>query len=325
MAELTKIVYDGSGDRETAKDTFPRVLRDLFQTDPDVVYLDADLMNSFGTQPLAAEMPERCIDCGIQEANMIGVAAGMSAVGKKPYVHTFGPFASRRVFDQAFLSIAYAHNNVRIVGSDPGVTAAFNGGTHMPFEDTALYRVVPGAMIVDVVDSAQFEWALRSTKDRPGLTYIRTPRKGGKQVYPENAQFQEGKAAVLRDGKDVLLVGAGIMVAEMLAAAEKLAAEGIEAAVIDVVTVKPLDCDTIVEYAKKCGAVLTAENADELGGMAAAVTACLAAECPVPVLSIGSGDRFGQVGPEDYLRKEYGLTAENVVEKAKAVLAKKAK
>lgn len=323
MADLTKIVYDGSADRETAKDAFPRVLRDLFNEDKDVVYLDADLMNSFGTQPLAAEMPERCIDCGIAEANMFGVAGGMSAVGRKPYIHTFGPFASRRVFDQAFLSIAYAQNSVRIVGSDPGVTAAFNGGTHMPFEDTALYRVVPGAMLVDVADSVQFEWALRSTKDRPGLTYIRTPRKGGAQVYPVGAKFQEGKANVLRDGGDVALVGAGIMVAEMLAAAEALAKEGIEAAVIDVVTVKPLDCDTIVEYAKKCGAVVTAENANELGGMAAAVTECLAAECPVPVLSIGSGDRFGQVGPEDFLRGEYGLTAENVVAKAKAVIAKK--
>ena len=256
MAELTKIVYDGSGDRETAKDTFPRVLRDLFQADPEVVYLDADLMNSFGTQPLAAEMPERCIDCGIQEANMIGVAAGMSSVGKKPYVHTFGPFASRRVFDQAFLSIAYAHNSVRIVASDPGVTAAFNGGTHMPFEDTALYRVVPGAMIVDVVDSVQFEWALRSTKDRPGLTYIRTPRKGGKQVYPLDAQFQEGKAAVLRDGVDVLLVGAGIMVAEMLAAEAVVAVQGIGSAELVAVTGQAPDFPTDDEQPPKNGAGL---------------------------------------------------------------------
>ena len=208
---MIELVYAGQQDDIAIKDAFPMVLKELFDQDPDVIYFDADLMNSMGTYKLAKERPDRCIDCGIQEANMVGVAAGASALGKKPYVHTFGPFAGRRCYDQVFISVGYANNNVRIIGSDAGVTAAYNGGTHMPFEDIALYRAIPEAMIIDVTDRIQFRAALLQTKDRDGVTYIRCPRKDCKRVYGENTTFTLGKANVLREGTDCVIVACGIM------------------------------------------------------------------------------------------------------------------
>ncbi len=323
MAEITKTVYDGSKGKRLMRDVFASTIRDLLNEDKDVVYLDADLMNSFGTQKLQTEMSDRCIDCGIMEANMVGVAGGMSAVGKKPYAHTFGPFASRRCFDQVFLSVGYAQNSVRIIGSDPGVTAAFNGGTHMPFEDVAMYRTVPGALLVDVADDRQFEYFLRATKDRSGVTYIRTPRKDMVKIYADDETFEEGKAKVLRDGSDVVIVAAGIMVAVALAAASELEKEGVSAAVIDIVSIKPFDTATVVEYAKKCGAVVSAENANVLGGLGGAVAEALAENAPTPMQRIGAQDRFGEVGPEDYLRKAIGLEPSDVMAAAKRVIAMK--
>lgn len=320
---IQKLAYDGSYHSKDMKTVFAETLSELFAEDCDVVYLDADLMNSIGTLKLLKEMPERCINCGIQEANMIGVAAGLSAVGKKPYVHTFGPFASRRCFDQVFLSVGYAQNNVRIVGSDPGVSAAFNGGTHMPFEDVAMYRAIPGAMIVDTVDPVQFKAALKNTKDRSGVTYIRTPRKSCVTVYPEGTVFKEGEAVVLKEGNDAAVFACGIMVAVALQAANMLDAEGISAAVIDPYTIKPLDADAIVSYAKRCGAVVTVENANVMGGLGAAVAECLAKSCPTPVEMVGVEDRWGQVGPEDFLRQEYGLTPQNIVEHVKKAIKRK--
>ena len=323
MAQITKTIYDGSKGERLMRDVFASTIRDLLLEDKDVLYLDADLMNSFGTQKLQKEMSDCCIDCGIMEANMMGVAGGMSAVGKKPYAHTFGPFASRRCFDQVFLSVGYAKNSVRIIGSDPGVTAAFNGGTHMPFEDIALYRVIPDALIVDVADDVQFEHFLRATKDRPGVTYLRTPRKDMVKVYDPSETFEEGKAKVLKDGSDVALVAAGIMVSVALEAAAQLEKEGISAAVIDVVSIKPLDCNTVVEYAQKCGAVVTAENANVLGGLGAAVAECLAENAPTPMQRIGAQDRYGEVGPEDYLRKTFGLEPTDVAAAAKRAIGLK--
>lgn len=323
MAELTKIIYDGTKGDRAMRDVFATTMRELLTEDPDVVYIDADLMNSFGTQKLQADMSDRCIDCGIMEANMIGVAAGMSAVGRKPYAHSFGPFASRRCYDQVFLSVAYARNDVRIIGSDPGVTAAFNGGTHMPFEDVALYRVIPDALIVDVADDVQFEYFLRATKDHKGLTYIRTPRKDSNKIYDPSEKFEIGKGKLLREGSDIAIVASGIMVAVALNAAELLAKEGIQASVIDPVTIKPLDCDLIVEYAKKCGAVVTAENANVKGGLGGAVAECLSETYPTPMQRIGAQDRFGEVGPEDYLRKVFGLEPSDVVAACKRAIALK--
>lgn len=321
---MIDLAYTGKADEKTIKDSFADVLRELFAEDPDVIYLDADLMNSMGTYKLSREYPDRCIDCGIQEANMVGVAAGASAVGKKPYVHTFGPFAGRRCYDQVFISVGYAKNNVRIIGSDAGVTAAYNGGTHMPFEDIALYRAIPGAMIIDVTDQVQFHAAIRETKDREGVTYIRCPRKNCTKVYGPHTEFTFGKANVLKEGNDCAVIACGIMVAEALKAAELLEAEGIHIAVIDPVTVKPLDTETVLAYAKSCGAIVTAENATVIGGLGSAVCECVAEACPTVVKRVGVQDLYGEVGDVNYLKERFGLTAAVIAEKVKeAIRAKK--
>ncbi len=322
---MFKNVYNDEMDKVLPKDVFPSVLSELMENDKDVVYLDADLMNSIGCNGFAVKYPGQAFDVGVQEANMTGMAAGMSAEGKIPYIHTFGIFASRRIYDQVFLSIAYAKNNVRIIGSDPGVTAAYNGGTHMPFEDIALYRAIPEAVIFDIVDSTQFEKVLRMTKDVHGLTYIRTMRKSSIKVYSEDSEFEIGKANVLTEGKDVTIVASGIMVAVALEAAQRLKVDGIFAEVIDPVTIKPLDAETIVASAAKTGAVVTAENANINGGLGDAVASALVNACPTPMKKVGVYDLFGEVGTEEYLRKRFKLTPEEIISKVKDVVEMKAK
>jgi transketolase len=312
---MFSVVYDGRKDEKQIKEVFPAVLRELLDEDKDVFYLDADLMNSFGTIKMAKEeYPDRMVDMGIAEANMVGAAAGLSEVGFKPYVHTFGPFASRRVMDTAFLSVAYAGLDVRIIGTDAGVTAAMNGGTHMPFEDVAVYCAIPTAMVIDAADSVQFADVLRKTKDRYGLTYIRTTRKNFDTVYSPDSTFELGKANVLKEGADITIIAAGIMVGVALAAEKTLAEKGIKATVIDMFTIKPLDEETVLKYAKQTGAVVTAENCNVIGGLGSMVSSFLSSVHPVPVIKVGVQDQFGEVGPEDYLRERYGLLPENVVE-----------
>lgn len=316
---MYKVIYNGEKEDVLLKDVFAKTIEKLLELDKQVVYLDADLMNAISTLKLSRIYPKRAIDCGVQEANMMGVAAGMSAVGKKPYAHTFGAFASRRCFDQVFLSIGYAKNNVRIIGSDAGVTAAFNGGTHMPFEDVAMYRTIPGAAIFDIVDAVQLEYVLINTKDRPGVTYIRTPRKNAVAVYEAGSEYEEGKANVLYDGTDVTIIASGIMVAEALKASRMLKEQGISAAVIDIVTIKPIDEETVVEYAKKTGAVVTAENANIIGGLGSAVAAVLSRKHPTRMEFVGVHDQFGEVGPEEYLRERFELTAEKIVQQVNSI------
>jgi len=314
------VVYNGEYERVLLRDVFANTMEKLLKLDDQVVYLDADLMNAFSTLRLAREYPDRAIDCGVQEANMVGIAAGMSAIGKKPYVHTFGSFAGRRCFDQVFLSVGYAKNSVRIIGSDAGISSAYNGGTHMPFEDVALYRTIPGAAIFDIVDSVQLEDVLLKTKDRPGVTYIRTIRKKAVGVYGPGSQFEIGRANVLRDGTDVTIIACGIMVAEALKAAKILEEQGISAAVIDIVTIKPIDEETVLEYAGKTGAVVTAENANIVGGLGSAVAEVLSRKLPTRMGFVGVNDLFGEVGDEDYLKERFELTAGKIVNVVKDII-----
>lgn len=320
---MFKLAHDGSKEAVSLKDVFAQTLEQLIRQDPDVVYVDADLMNSFGTLQLSKTFPDRCIDCGVQEANMVGLAAGLSAVGKKPYVHSFGTFASRRCFDQAFLSVGYAGNSVRIFGSDPGVMAAYNGGTHMPFEDIALYRCVPGAAVIDIADAVQLREVMKLTKDRQGLTYIRTPRKNAVKVYSDDSSFELGKANVLRKGGDAVIIACGIMTAEALCVADMLAQEGIRTSVVDMFCIKPLDEETVLHLARETGAVVTAENANIIGGLGGAVCELLSRKLPTPVESIGAKDRYGQVGPDEFLRQEYEMTAQDIAFAVEAVLKRK--
>lgn len=275
-------------------------------------------MSCIGTAKLPGKT-ERAIDCGIAEANMIGIACGLSAVGMHPIAHTFGPFASRRCFDQIFLSGGYAKNSVTVIGTDPGVTAAFNGGTHMPFEDMALYRTIPDAIVVDVTDVSMIVSFLRQFQSVRGVKYLRVGRKESYPVYPADYDFQIGKGAVLRTGSDAVIVASGIMVHEALQAAEELERAGISAAVIDPVTVKPLDEALIRSWAKKTGIVVTAENHNRIGGLTSAVQAAV---CGMPLRFgvVAVEDCFGEVGPQSYLQERFGLTAGHIVQTTKAAL-----
>lgn len=298
-------------------------LQQLARENDRIAVLDADLVGSSGTKPFFNEFPDRAIDCGIQENNMIGVAAGMSAAGMIPFAHSFGPFASRRCVDQIFISCAYAKLNVRIVGSDPGVTAAYNGGTHMPFEDMGTLMSIPQITLLEPTDSVQLRWMIRQLEKEYGVYYIRMLRKNAVGVFEEGSDFELGKIARLKEGADVAIVCSGILVGEALKAAAALEAQGVSAAVLNAFTWKPLDAETLAEYAAKCGCVVTAENHNIIGGLGAAVAASLARTRPVPVEMVGVNDEFGEVGTEDFLRKRFDLTADHIIRAAKAAIARK--
>lgn len=318
------IIYDGSMDKDVYKNVFGKTMEALCNEDPDVVYLDSDLMNSFGTYNLWRNNPRQAINCGIAEADMMGIAGGLSAGGKKPYTHTFAPFASRRCYDQVFISVGYAGNSVRAFGSDPGVTAAFNGGTHMPFEDMALMRAVPHSTVIEVSDAAMLKWVLHEIKDRKGLTYTRTTRKNYPALYSEDHPFTIGKGEVLRDGSDITIIACGLMVGEAMKAAEALQQKGISARVVDMFTVKPVDVELVVKCAKKTGAIVTSENHNIIGGLGDAVGAALleSGVC-AKFKKHGVMDEFGSVGPQDYLQQHYGLTAEKLAEEVEKLVAQK--
>lgn len=298
-------------------------LQQLARENDRIAVLDADLVGSSGTKPFFNEFPDRAIDCGIQENNMIGVAAGMSAAGMIPFAHSFGPFASRRCVDQIFISCAYAKLNVRIVGSDPGVTAAYNGGTHMPFEDMGALMSIPQITLLEPTDSVQLRWMIRQLEKEYGVYYIRMLRQNAVGVFEEGSDFELGKIARLKEGADVAIVCSGILVGEALKAAAALEAQGVSAAVLNAFTWKPLDAETLAEYAAKCGCVVTAENHNITGGLGAAVAASLARTRPVPVEMVGVNDEFGEVGTEDFLRKRFDLTADHIIRAAKAAIARK--
>ena len=298
-------------------------LTDLASGRGDIVYLDADLYGSSGMKPFAAAFPDRAFNVGIAEANMIGVACGLSAAGKTPFVHSFGPFATRRCFDQIFLSGAYAKNTINVIGSDPGITAAYNGGTHMPFEDIALMRSIPTAVVVEPTDTTMLKSVVRQLADMRGVHYIRLKRKNAITVYDEGTTFQIGKSLTIREGNDVTLIACGIMVAQALEAAQLLHEQGIEARVIDMFTIKPIDEQAIVEAADDTGALVTCENHNVIGGLGSAVAEVVVKHTPVVMEMVGVEDEFGEVGTEDYLRQRFRLNAQHIVEKALKAIARR--
>ena len=318
-----EIVYNGEMDPRLCKAVLGETIPEILAADPDAIYLDADLMSCIGTVKSCAAYADRAVNCGIAESNMIGVACGLASAGFKPIVHTFGPFASRRCYDQVFLSAGYAKNDITVIGTDPGVTATMNGGTHMPFEDVALYRALPGATIIDVTDPAMLKSVLRQCFDRPGVKYIRVGRKQYARVYADGSELPIGKAITLREGTDAVVFAVGIMVHEAMKAAAELEKEGISLAVIDMFTIKPLDADAVESWAKKTGAVVVAENHNRNGGLYDAVAEVLCERCPVPAACVAVEDSFGEVGPQGYLQERFGLTAEHIVSQVKAVLARK--
>jgi len=307
---------------------YAETLIELARTDDRIMVVEADLMKATGTTAFKAVFPDRAVDAGVAEADMVGVAAGLASEGKRPFAATFGCFASRRAFDQFFLSCAYAQLAVKLVGTDPGVSAAFNGGTHMPFEDLAIMRTVPGLPIVEPSDPVSLAALVRELAAYDGPAYVRLHRKGVAPIYPEGELFKLGKGKVLREGKDALIVALGaIMVPEALRAAELLKAQGIEAAVIDALSLRPLDSELILAYARATGIVVTAENHQAEGGLGSAVAELLA-ELPArsvhPRLArIGVQGLFGEVGTQDWLQKRFGLTAEAIAARVETLAAER--
>ena len=306
------------------RETYVDLLIEYAKKDDRIVILEADLSNAGGTKRFTAEFDgKRTIDCGIQEANMIGTAAGMAAMGKIPFTHTFTPFATRRVLDQVTLSVSYAGMNVKMMGSDPGVTAEMNGGTHMSMEDVSIMRNIPGMVIYEPVDSAQLKAIFPQLLEHDGPVYIRLLRRNARKIWEDGEEFTLGKGKLMREGKDVSIFCSGIEVAEAMEAAEKLAKEGIEAEVINIHTIKPIDSEMVLASVSKTGAAVTAENQSIIGGLGSAVAEVLVENCPAPLKRVGVKDHFGEVGTTDYLMDKYGLRASDIVKAAKEAISMK--
>jgi len=305
------------------REVYCDTLIELALDNDDIVALDADLMSSSGMKPFFQRFPDRAFNCGVAEANMIGIASGLSVMGKIPFAHSFGCFASRRVCDQIMISAAYALQNVRIVGSDPGVTAAYNGGTHMPFEDMGVLRSIPGITLIEPADNVILGDIIKQLATLKGVYYIRMARKNAVSIYKEGSNFHIGRGNTLTDGTDVTIFASGIMVHEALKAASILQTEEISARVIDMFTWKPVDSELIDNCARITGAFVTAENHNVVGGLGSAIAEAAAKVRPVPIEMVGIQDRFGQVGTEDFLREEYALTTSDIVAAVKRVLDRK--
>ena len=295
----------------------------LMKENDKIVILDADLSKPDGIYPLFVEFPERCFQVGIAEANMAGLCAGLSAYGYLPIMVTFAPFATRRVFDQIAVSIAYAKQRVIIVGTDPGITAELNGGTHMSFEDVTIMRSIPDMIIYDAVDDVQLGQAIKQLIALDKNVYIRMPRKVRPTVFNENYKYEYGKADVIVEGADVTIAATGTMVYETLEAAKLLKEEGISAEVISVNTIKPIDKETILKSVKKTNCVVTCENNNINGGLYSVVSEILCSEYPAICGAIGVYDEFGQVGTYSKLLEAYHLTPKDIVNKVKDIIKKK--
>ncbi len=305
------------------RQAYCETLTALAEKDERIVLLDADLINSHGTKNFFKKFPDRAIDCGIQENNMIGVAAGLSAAGMIPYAHSFAPFVARRCNDQIFISCCYAGLHVNVFGSDPGVEAALNGGTHMPFEDMGCLMAFPKITLVEPTDTAMMRWLTGWLAEDYGVHYVRLLRKNAIGIYEEGSTFEIGKAPVIKDGSDVAIFASGIMVGEAVEALKILEQKGIDAALLDAFCWKPLDEEAIVKYADKCGCLVTAENHNIVGGLGSAVANAAARLRPVPIEMVGVKDEFGQVGKSPWLRKQYGLTAADIVAACEKAIARK--
>jgi transketolase len=267
--------------------------------------------------------PDRFVNIGIAEANMAGVAAGLSVVGFKPFIHSFAPFASRRLFDQLFLSGAYARNTVNVYGSDPGFTAGPNGGTHTSYEDAGLMRLIPHAVVCDAADNTQAAWIVKAFAKIEGIHYLRGNRKAIPRVYEDGAEFVLGTGNVLTQGTDALILTCGQLVTDALKAAAALSAQGISATVVDMFTIKPLDTALILSQVPKHTATVVFENHNIIGGLGSAVAETIAeGGIATRFKRVGVNERFGAVGTQDFLQKAYGLTSGDLVSAVKACLGR---
>ena len=308
MAEVKKIA---------TRESYGNALVELGQENPNVVVLDADLAAATKTGMFKKAFPERHIDCGIAECNMIGIAAGLAAAGMTPFASSFAMFAAGRAFEQVRNSVGYPHLNVKIGATHGGISVGEDGATHQCCEDIALMRTIPGMTVIVPSDDIEAKAAVKAAAAMEEPVYMRFGRLAVPVINDEDYKFEIGKGKVLREGTDVAIIANGLCVAESLDAAEKLAAEGINAQVINMATVKPLDTELVLEAAKATGKVVVVEEHSVIGGLGSAVCDVLSEQLPTPVLKIGVNDVFGHSGPAVELIKEFGLDGDSIAAKVK--------
>jgi len=307
MAEMKKVA---------TRDSYGNALKELGAIHENLVVLDADLAGATKTSVFQKAFPERHFDCGIAEADMICAAAGLSTTGLVPFASSFAMFAAGRAFEQVRNSIGYPHLNVKIGATHGGISVGEDGASHQCCEDFALMRSIPGMTVICPADGEEARMAVRAAYEFDGPVYLRFGRLAVPEFHEKNFNFQIGKGEVLREGADVAIIANGLMVYEAIQAGEMLAAKGINAMVINMATIKPLDDELVLAAAKKCGKIITCEEHSVIGGLGEAVSSLLSEKLPTVVRRIGVNDEFGHSGPAKDLLKAFGLSAEHIVEVA---------
>ena len=313
MADMKKIA---------TRDSYGNALAELGAAHADVVVLDADLAGATKTGTFKKAFPDRHFDCGIAEANMICMAAGMSTAGLVPFASSFAMFAAGRAFEQVRNSIGYPHLNVKIGATHGGISVGEDGASHQCCEDFALMRSIPGMTVICPADDIEAKAAVKAAYEIDGPVYLRFGRMAVPVFHGEDFKFEVGKGEVLKEGTDVAIIANGLLVCEAIKAGEELEAMGISAEIINMATVKPLDEELVIAAAKKCGKIITCEEHSVIGGLGEAVCAVLCEKCPTPVRRIGVNDEFGHSGPAGALLEQFGLTASNIVKVAKEFCGK---
>ncbi len=305
------------------RDAYGETLAELGAENKNVVALDADLSGSTKTGVFAKKFPERFFNMGIAEANMVGTAAGLAAVGKIPFLSTFAIFAAGRAWEQIRQSTAYPKANVKIVATHGGVTVGEDGGSHQSVEDIAIMRAIPNMTVIVPADGVETRGAIRAAAAMKGPVYVRLGRNKVPTIFPDDHRFEIGKGVEMVAGSDMTFVTTGLMTAQAMAAAESLKKDGISARVVHIGTIKPLDREIVLKAARETGAIVTAEEHSVIGGLGGAVSELLGENCPTPVKRIGINDRFGTSGKAEELLKYFGLTPEALVDAAKEILTRK--
>lgn len=308
---------------KATRESFGEALLELAAENPDVVVLDADLAEATKTITFKKHYPDRFIDCGIAECNMVGIAAGMAACGKLPFAASFAMFVAGRAFEQVRNSVGYPHLNVKLCGSHAGISVGEDGATHQCCEDIALMRTVPGMVVLNPSDHYEMKAAVKAAAAHKGPVYIRLGRLAVDSINNnDDYHFALGKGITLREGGDITVIATGLMVPEALQAVDALKAQGISARLINIHTIKPLDEVLVLQAAKETGRIVTVEEHSVIGGLGEAVSSLLSEKFPVPVTKIGVNDEFGHSGPAKDLLKQFGLSAENIETTVKRVLGK---
>lgn len=302
---------------------YGKALARLAKERDDVVVLDADLAGSTKTSEFKKVAPERFVEVGIAEQDMIGVASGLAASGKTVFASTFAVFATGRCWEQIRLAVAYPKQNVKIVSTHCGISVGEDGASHQALEDIAIMRAIPNMVVISPADAHQAYAATMAIAEERGPCYMRLGRADFPLIYPEDVKFEIGKADILREGSDVTLIGTGQMVSYCLDAAKALSEEGISAEVINISTIKPLDADAVIGSVKKTGCAVTAEEHSIIGGLGSAVAEAISESCPVPLVRVGTKDTFGESGKAEMLMEKYGLTAKDIVKAVKDSISKK--